>query len=132
MPKLKFTDEHLKDSFNVEFPNRDDLNIKNENDIERYHRSNDQMEEMEKAFEQMTKMVNSMSRNNLLAIAICRQMARTHRTLQQATIQQVLMGISAYLKWAQENGRFDGRNEAMVRMADDLEKLLEDHPLPFI
>lgn len=102
------------------------------------------LERAEKATLELTQGVNS--NENAVALGVARALAKSHRTLQQSTIGAVLEGITAYLEWAQNEDRFDARNEAAVNMnADlrkvnvdlckvnaDLRKVLDDHPLPFI
>jgi len=89
--KLELKDEQLRDGFNVEFP---ELNFSrftpeteaiynDEQDRTRYERGKEQME-MEEAQAAMRTLVDrvnpssSMSNNNLVALAFCREMAGTN------------------------------------------------------
>ncbi len=138
--KLVLKDEQLRDGFNVEFPNVDfsrftpesEAIYNDERDRARYERGSEQMKEAQAAMKVLVDRVNSMSNNNLIALAFCREMARTHRTLQQSLVSQLLVGIHAYAKWAKENNLYDDRNRGFIQMTEDLEKLLDEHGLPFI
>lgn len=61
---------------------------------------------------------------------------RTHRTLQQSVMRQLI--IPLLLEWAKakQGGFYDLRNEATVQLCSDLEKWLEDAgrnlALPFV
>jgi hypothetical protein len=132
---LKLEEKHFSPNFTPEFPDGfpDGTSFPlDDYTAGRYMDSKEKLRQAQIAFKDMVDLTNSMSNNNVLAIGVARQLAQTHRTLQQSTIGQVLYGISIYLEWAKENDRFDARNEAVVKMSDDLKTLLDKHPLPFI
>lgn len=132
MKKFKLQDNQIKSEFNIEFPDRSKVNFQDDRDRERYYRGEDQMREAQEAIKTLVNRVNSMGNNKLVALAFCREMTRTHRTLQQSLVSQLLIGIQAYAEWAKENNLYDDRNRGFIQMAEDLEKLLEEHGLPFI
>ena len=137
---FKFNSTNSRDGFHAEFPSLDferltaetEEILQDKRSLERYQRSREQMLIAQRSFKTLVDSVNSMSNNNLVALAFCKEMTKTHRTLQQSLVGQLLIGIRAYAEWAKENNLYDARNEAFVKMADDLERLLEDHPLPFV
>lgn len=138
--KLVLKDEHIRDGFNVNFPGVDfshhsEANEEIYNDEQKralYIEGREDMRRAQVAFKDLIQANNSMSGKNLVALAFCREMANTHRTLQQSFVSQLLVGIHAYAKWAKENNLYDDRNRGFIQMADDLEKLLDEHGLPFI
>lgn len=125
--KLNLKDEQLRDSFTPET----EATYNDKRDRARYERGSEQMKEAQAAMKVLVDRVNSMSNNNMIALAFCREMARTHPTLQQSLVSQLLVGIQAYARWAKDNHLYDDRNRGFIQMADDLEELLDKHDLPF-
>ena len=81
----------------------------------------------------LTKALNNMSYENVSIKAFVNAITTSHRTLQQSTMRAILALI---MEWAskEEEGCFDGRNEATVKFCKKIKELAieENAYFPFI
>lgn len=135
MRVTKLETRHLWESFNPEFPHLD-FNVRSEetrqayDEHERFAAGRDRLASTQELFHQLINRTNGDS--STVSIAMARALSRNHRTLQQSAVRDVLHGIVLWARYISDNDLYDARNEALADMAGDLERFIEEHPLPYV
>jgi len=76
-------------------------------------------------------LTNTMG-GDTLGIAVADAFNQEHRTLQQASIRDIIKPVLYALDWAGDTGAFDLRNEGAVKWARAVLESTESKGLPFI
>lgn len=101
-------------------------------DMNKHIKQKQKEKEVREAIKTLVDNLNLMGNENLVGNAIAKELAHTHRTLQQEFMKTVVGSVLNFFVWQKERNLFDARNEATVNLAEEMKEKIDNTYLPFI